>query len=570
MSTVANDSRRRIVAPQIGTATGTDNWFRLIPIWLVSATIMSAMLGVFFLIANLTQAAAPPPPPPKTEEVVVDTREESPPPEVDLTNSTLGKDSSLTPNRNIDNIDQFTAPGQVNPMEVPGILDGSMTIKRDIPPPPGTGGGTGKVMDTEIAGVGNPGGTLGGAGGIYNPGGVGGRTGSTKEKMLQEYGGNGLSEAAVADGLAWLALHQAPDGRWSLHKFPQHGRDKAGQAVGAAGCGCTGTTNRHNDTAATGLALLPFLGAGHTQRPLPPGPKQADYSKIVLTGLQYLMKIQNKEGYLGGDAEVNNMYGHAIATIALCEAYGMTNDPSLRPAAQKAVTFIVHAQSTDDPAKGGGGWRYVPKQAGDTSVTGWMIQALKSGQMAGLSVPAKTFTAADEYLEKCKSEFKSEATPDKKVVGWSYTPGSGPTRNMTAVALLCKEYMGVNPKNPDLLRGIEYLKELPPGSPNALYYEYYATQVFHHMGGTTWQFWNLGPDGSGKNGIRDTLIRRQDKGNDPKLAHQLGSWSPQGGGHVNDGGRIMWTSLSILMLEVYYRHLPLYGQDLGTMKDGPK
>ena len=63
------------------------------------------------------------------------------------------------------------------------------------------------------------------------------------------------------------------------------------------------------------------------------------------------------DGCAGGDAEVNNMYGHAIATIALCEAFGMTNDPALRPAAQRAVTFIVNAQSKSDPSKGGGGWR---------------------------------------------------------------------------------------------------------------------------------------------------------------------------------------------------------------------
>ena len=37
-----------------------------------------------------------------------------------------------------------------------------------------------------------------------------------------------------------------------------------------------------------------------------------------------------------------------------------------------------------------GGWRYSPGQAGDTSVFGWQIFALRSGHLAGLSIPRTT------------------------------------------------------------------------------------------------------------------------------------------------------------------------------------
>ena len=80
------------------------------------------------------------------------------------------------------------------------------------------------------------------------------------------------------------------------------------------------------------------------------------------------------------------------------------------------------------------------------------------------------------------------------------------------------------------------------------YYEYYATQVMYHRGGEDWKFWNTG-DGKTFKGMRDLLINRQDKD---------GSWSPAGDFHATAGGRIMTTSLSLLTLKVYYRHLPLY------------
>ena len=76
------------------------------------------------------------------------------------------------------------------------------------------------------------------------------------------------------------------------------------------------------------------------------------------------------------------MYAHAIATLALCEAFAMSRDSKLKNPAQRAIDFIVSAQE-----KTGGGWRYKPGEAGDTTVTGWQIMALKSGQMSGLPDP---------------------------------------------------------------------------------------------------------------------------------------------------------------------------------------
>src|SRR5262245_8564350 len=87
------------------------------------------------------------------------------------------------------------------------------------------------------------------------------------------------------------------------------------------------------------------------------------------------------------------MYGQGLAGIVLCEAYGMTKDPALREPAQRAIDFIVKAQNRTT-----GGWRYQPGTPGDTSVLGWQVMALKSGEMAGLSVPPGALEGAKRWL----------------------------------------------------------------------------------------------------------------------------------------------------------------------------
>ena len=57
------------------------------------------------------------------------------------------------------------------------------------------------------------------------------------------------------------------------------------------------------------------------------------------------------------------MYSHGLATIALCEAYGMTGDQNVGMAAQRAVNYIIAAQN-----KATGGWRYNP---GETAIPRW-------------------------------------------------------------------------------------------------------------------------------------------------------------------------------------------------------
>jgi len=376
-------------------------------------------------------------------------------------------------------------------------------------------------------------------GGVYVPGGFGGRSGGTREKMALEGGGNAASEAAVAKGLKWLALHQFSDGHWGLNDFNKAYRDKPLPAGKVIGDNSQPNTTRRNDTAGTAFGLLPFLAGGITHKTAAKN-KQEDYSKSVGAGLRWLIAKQSKSGndsgYYGGD-----MYSHGIATIAMCEAYGLTSDPTLKASAQMAIGYIERAQHD------GGGWRYAPRQAGDTSVTGWQLMALKSGQMAGLTIKKKTLDLVKRYLDEAETSSKSGA--------YGYVPRSGGSIAMTAVGALCRQYLGTSPLDKSLLASIEKIKAAPPavnGRGESIYYEYYATQVLHHVGGEHWDEWNKGKGGKG--GIRDTLIARQ---------KEDGSFD---GTDHGSGGRLGATSLSLLTLEVYYRHLPLYRRDAGAEK----
>jgi hypothetical protein len=140
-----------------------------------------------------------------------------------------------------------------------------------------------------------------------------------------------------------------------------------------------------------------------------------EYAKNVEAALQYLVLKQGGDGDLG-----SGMYAHALATRALCEAYGLTADPQLKKPAQKALDFIVAAQN---PATGG--WRYAPRQGGDTSVLGWQVSALKNGQLAGLSVPEATLKGAEKWLDSCMTSDKG---------GYGYT---GPQRRRRCRRWVC-------------------------------------------------------------------------------------------------------------------------------------
>lgn len=339
-------------------------------------------------------------------------------------------------------------------------------------------------------------------------GALAGRDPDRRARLAATQGGSEESESAVERGLRWLMAQQLDDGSFRFDRLQPGNRNRGTE------------TSR---TAATGLALLPFLGAGYTHR-------RGPYQQVVGDGLYYLTREAVSTEH-GVDLQQGTMYAQGIATIALCEALAMTEDERLEPVAREAVRFIVYAQDLR-----GGGWRYTPGEPGDTTVTGWQLMALCSGRMAGIEVPSTTLAAAMGFLDSVQSEYGAR---------YGYMDPR-PRETTSAIGLLCRMYLGWTPDFQPLDHGTQLISLAGPSKDN-MYLNYYATQLLHHYDGAQWKAWNPA--------MRDYLVDTQERN-----GAEAGSWHFSGGrGDV--GGRLYNTAMAVMTLEVYYRHMPLYGQE---------
>ncbi|MFM7138424.1 MAG: hypothetical protein ACKO1M_15385, partial [Planctomycetota bacterium] len=336
----------------------------------------------------------------------------------------------------------------------------------------------------------------------------------------------------VDRGLDFLARSQLADGRWRLTEF--------------AGVTEADVPTLDSDTAATGLALLAFFGAGHDHF-------EGKYRDAVRRGLEFLIAVQKPDGdlFLPTDELSNScswLYSHGIASIALCEAVGMTGDPLVRPAAEKACWFIAASRH---PTLGG--WRYTPRSDADLSVSGWMLVALRAGDLGGV----KTDPAALDGVRTLLAASASPSDPTR----YAYNARKADQRQtdlsvacMTAVGTLMRLHTGAASDDPGVVAAGRVLAEFEPTYGTAArnlrdaYLWYYASQALVHTGGAGWQQWYA----------RLVATLEPEQRTTGPLA---GSWDATG--KIPDrwgpyGGRVYVTALHLLALEVPWRHLPTY------------
>jgi hypothetical protein len=308
--------------------------------------------------------------------------------------------------------------------------------------------------------------------------------------------------AATTRGLEYLRSKQQPNGSW------------------------------HTSNAVNALALLAYMGRGHT-------PGRGPYRDVLEKGKKYLLSTANATtGFLGP----SSMYEHGLSTLCLAEMYGMDPDPDLELKLRKAVDLIVKCQS---PV---GGWRYSPTPGDqDLSVTVMQIVALRAANNAEIPVPAQIIDKAIAYVRSCSSP----------AGGFGYGgPGQGP--QTTAAGILSLQLLGKY-DDATIPKALDYMAQIPiqwqPGGPQYFYYfHYYAIQANYQAGGKYWDGWHPR--------IRDLLLKEQyklDKDHNDRTL--VGSWDlPPGTSERNavDPNRVYSTAMACVILDIYMHFLPAY------------
>jgi hypothetical protein len=396
-------------------------------------------------------------------------------------------------------------------------------------------------------------------------------------------------EQAVLEGLTWLARHQQVDGSWS-----PVGMDSR-CAHGAPCIPTSAAVTSNYDEGLTGLSLLAFLGAGLSTES---AQRIADTAigtqyrtgEIVLHAVRWLTRRQRPDGSF---TEKGFLYNEAIACMAMCEAYGLKHNRTLREPASNSVAYLLRAQRRRVDDGNLWGWRYASAErieadhaAGllddeqfaakmlevDLSATCWAIMALKSAQLAGIEVPESAMRGGLAFAESVATEdgragYTDREGAGKKVFGpgdqFVYHPGT-----MTALDMLTRTFVAHDLRDPFLEAGAkQLLKDLPSVSKDHLsvdyYYWYYATLALNQFDGPDsprksgkfWTPWNVA--------MVATVLGLQD--ND-----QTRGACSRGGWLVDDrwssaGHAIYNTALNTLTLEVYYRYENAFGANVDKL-----
>lgn len=279
-------------------------------------------------------------------------------------------------------------------------------------------------------------------------------TPETRLAAIAELNGHPATQLAVTDSLRYLATTQNEDGSWN-----------------------------NVTVASTATAILCFLGNGEST-------KSAEFGPTIQKGITFLVSnaVANR-GKLTQDALDHRWpYEHAIAVQALAEAYiicekgGEAKIPNLKRAVEVCGQFLINSQHK------GGGWDYAYRQdsmrGGDTSITGWHLQALMACKLTGLEFAnlRKCYKKGLDYLERMQAP--------SGAFGYSSPNGlHHDGTSLTAIGALCFQTWET-PADRRARKAIRFLHKglkFAWDSPNGdLYAHFFASQAMRNHGGKEW------------------------------------------------------------------------------------
>ena len=333
------------------------------------------------------------------------------------------------------------------------------------------------------------------------------------------------TQLALAQALQWLAEHQDEDGRWDGAHFMKHDPE-------SDKCDGQGRTDR--DIGITAIALLAFLGDGHTTR-------KGLYKQNVSAGIKWLRRQQELvSGRIGEESTSMFLHDHALATLALCEAVHVSYNPLSATSAEQALDFLAEPRNPDGSWSASG----VPSDQGDLVATTWALFAFKVAVANGAKVDQGLFTAALAWIDGI-----STGVTQRGIGG---TLESKPKRvdsaeATAATALLCRDLLGQNPATVNVmheragfllgtLRNPMDIKEPRKQLDNW----YTGSYAMFQMGGEAWLTWKSSMELA-------LLASRRTSGS------TSGSWDPSE--HMGSTtGRVYATALGALCMEVEYRY----------------
>ncbi len=372
-----------------------------------------------------------------------------------------------------------------------------------------------------------------GGGGLYRN-----RKGDSRNAALKRHGGDSGSENAVNLGLKWLAEVQSSDGSW----------DPTGGDDSRFASGINESWGGEMRLPVSALCLLPFLAAGNSTI-------EGDYASNVDRAVTWLMRQQQSSGCFGSPYSGQQMYAHGVATLAMCEAFGLSGDEKIKRSAERGVRFLERSQSSK------GGWDYraqitASRGAGkrnDLSISGWAVLALKSARAVGISVNGACWHSLTELYDGMSLDtgetYYSDETP------YSFRKGIA----MTGVGLMARTILDREKFTAKNAAAIRLLSQEPPkwenfdkphngsADPNfESFYGWYNGTLGLFMAtdgaGPDWEKWNTS--------LKATLIENQEL----EVEEHRGSWDPADPWIGKVAGRLYSTACSILCLEVYYRY----------------